>query len=284
VINRPRRLATFVALLSGIFSPLAAQSPDLIARGEATTVYITYSFTDPKTGGIVDVFGSGVVVSNHGHVLTAYHVMKEWLRQPATERAKHKLSGSIGSIYAPPGNLILTATQQEQGDFAVLKFGYRPTGGYAAAPICFYGDLSDLADRRFTAFGFPKGKNIQPVPGIFGNSTGEVPGTWSAQSNFIGGMSGGPVFDNRGLVVGIIHGGEGAPVQYVMPSVRMKSGLADNNIEARCESVLPGTGAAAAPSPVAGRAPVSIPPNCNEVIFTDSSVFPVKTTKRILCK
>ena len=77
---------------------------------------------------------------------------------------------------------------------------------YPTAKICFQESSSAKTGDHFFAYGFPHDQNFQPVDGTLG--TANAPGgRWAAASAFTYGMSGGPVYNSRGYVLGLVKGG-----------------------------------------------------------------------------
>jgi hypothetical protein len=111
----------------------------------------------------------------------------------------------------------------EQYDVALLQI-LRPAT-YKSAGVCFANTLAP--GEAVTGFGFPDGLERQSSPGTFGNASADN-GRWAVSFNNAEGMSGGPLYDQFGDVVGIIrgtYGGQGA--SNVITPVRRAKGLID---------------------------------------------------------
>jgi len=113
-----------------------------------------------------------------------------------------------------------------------LKLPY--LGKYESAPICLEeSDRIRMGD-SLMAFGFPADQNFQPITGMFGtqNAAG---GRWAATSAFTEGMSGGPIYNANGVVVGLIKGGLTntdavrfiTPIRHALPRLTI-AGAQDN--------------------------------------------------------
>lgn len=285
--------------------PGSSGAEDLLAHGKKRTVMISYDFTDNKTGAIKRATGSGVVISDEGHVLTAFHVVKPWMDQTDAEKDKNPVWGAVGGKYNPKVQLLgPSSREQDPGDFAVFQIGSSPPpGGHLPASIC-YVRFSEVPESKFVAFGYPLGSEIQPVEGLFGNASGPAL-TWSASTSFVEGMSGGPVFDKRGFLIGLIRSGLKPPVQFVTPIAFANSAMVSNSIKvpSTCTSPLqPSPVFAAAPSesfkaslkpalPLAtvskiSDQPASIKPRpsgCRAVAFTDKSRTKDWVEMRTIC-
>lgn len=186
-------------------------------------MYIYYDAVDPNTGARVAVQGTGFVVSPRGYVLTASHLLREWKNQSSVDKAnnpiKATLRDKVGYVIESP--LVLNPINigdPDQEDVALLKLPDPGVQDYSAANICFQAADATKVGDQVIAFGFPLAQNFQPVPGILG--TENAPGArWAAASAFAEGMSGGPVYNVRGSVIGIVKGGlSGAElVRWITP-------------------------------------------------------------------
>src|SRR4029077_11530580 len=156
-----------------------------------------------------------------GYVLTAAHVFRSWHEQTDASKAANQIwatrKGKPG--YIRESALILNPVNlgdADAEDVALLKLP--DDGTYEAAPICLAAGDGINTNDSFTAYGFPADQHFQPVPGWFG--TQNAPGArWFAASAFTEGMSGGPIYDARGAVVGLVKGGltDTEAVKYITP-------------------------------------------------------------------
>src|SRR4029077_7229119 len=198
-----------------------AQSPNLAKGARESIVYIYFDITDPQTGKKGRVQGTGFVISPSGYVLTAAHVFRSWHEQTDASKAANQIwatrKGKPG--YIRESALILNPVNlgdADAEDVALLKLP--DDGTYEAAPICLAAGDGINTNDSFTAYGFPADQHFQPVPGWFG--TQNAPGArWFAASAFTEGMSGGPIYDARGAVVGLVKGGltDTEAVKYITP-------------------------------------------------------------------
>ncbi len=179
-----------------------------------STAYIYFDVTDPATGAKSSVHGTGFVISRLGYILTASHLLRDWNRQTQAEKNNNPIRASLGDRpgYVSASPLVLSAVNAgspDSGDAALLKLpdpDRNAVQGYAPAPLCLAPVEETAMSDSFLAFGFPRGKNIQPVPGIFKAQSADG-GRLAASSAFAEGMSGGPVYDTAGNLIGMVKGG-----------------------------------------------------------------------------
>jgi len=223
----------FMALASA--QPAAAMSlEDLSPVALASTVYVDASYTDANTGMLKAVTGSGVVVSESGDVLTAYHVLKDWLAQTDEQKQSHPITVRIGSKFGDAAVVTFNSGDRDL-DVALLKI--RKPGAYASVPVCFVTSMSP--GEPLYAFGFPNNQEVQPIAGTYGSS-GADDNRWIASVDLDHGMSGGPVFNTDGRVVGIALGGYGlgdttrlvTPVQWAAILLAIKT-----TVRSQCRDV-----------------------------------------------
>jgi S1-C subfamily serine protease len=287
-------IAVLAAVAVGGLSAAALAQQDLSTHGTAKTVRISYKYTDPNTGQIGEATGSGVIITNRGYVITAYHVVAPWLRQPDTEKDKNQLKVTIGSKFGTQYQLLgPDSIDHDSGDFAIFRIADPPPpGGFSSATMCFE-EFGDVPGKTFMAFGFPLGYDIQPVDGRLGNDNGPKL-SWMASTSFAEGMSGGPVFDNNGLLIGLIRSGEKPPAQFVTPIWRARPAFLKSNIDGSkppCPSALIGSSVtvASAPSvPSTASAPAAPPTpsearNCRVESFRDVSRSRPYVEARTIC-
>lgn len=190
VINKSLHLFKLVAalLILNAILPFAVRPAKAI---EDKIVYIECK-KDGKTS-----YGSGVVVSADGHVLTARHVVPE----------NSECAGAIGVADRYDLKLLNLQPQDAPGfDAKLLRFAQ--THDYSFAEYCPYNQL-DVRKKIFVA-GFP-GKTETGAPsyreGILSTISLNSNGVIETDSQTVGGMSGGPVFSqNLNGIVGIVSG------------------------------------------------------------------------------
>lgn len=233
-------IAIFLLLsISGKFAE--AQSVESIAvQAGKSTVWITYDHTNSNSGAVEGSTGSGFIVDSAGHVLTAYHVVQKWLEQIPAEQGKHPLLARIGSINSPNPIGMEIVDYNAIADVALLKLKY--PNQYSALQLCFVSELPQ--GTAILAFGFPYAHELTPFNGLIANP--DAPGArWSANIDFVEGVSGGPVFNMNGRVVGLVKGGYGDinSIRYITQAIRARSMLGDIGVGDSCI-----TGSSEAPS------------------------------------
>ncbi|MEF2549450.1 serine protease [Aurantimonas sp. E1-2-R+4] len=275
---------TFWALIGHIPQVAALTLAEIGEEARPSTVHISYDATDPETGAVSVVNGSGFVVSSSGYVMTAYHVLEPWMAQPEAQRLQRSIMVRLGSIH----NESLTAELVEYNasatvgggaDLAVLRI--RRSATYATADFCYI-ENRPIGSRIF-AFGFPAGQELNYAEGAIANPDG-VGDRWTANINFDYGMSGGPVYDDLGRVIGVVKGGmKGVqPVRYITRLLRARSLLIDYGIDVeRCDNPSPATSKSAQSSN--SVIPTLNNSECNKIGFTDYSTFPPTFKTEVVC-
>lgn len=219
-------LAVLLGVLMGAGSVSAAEltSQQLAAKAQDSLVFIATKYFDENTSQTKAAgSGTGFVITASGLVLTAYHVVKDWNAQGDEDKANNPLRVRLGSSHGDEVDAQIVGIN-EQYDVALLQI-LRP-GTYKATGVCFATTLND--GEAVTGFGFPDGLERQSSPGTFGNASADN-GRWAVSFNNAEGMSGGPLYDAFGDVVGIIrgtYGGQGAS-NVVTPVRRARSMIED---------------------------------------------------------
>lgn len=189
---------------------------DLSKLARKSVVYLTVSHVDsnnPKNICTKVTQGTGFIISNDGYLLTASHNL-----QPPEECEQHiqlKIEGRIGYRKNKPLFSLAKVGQDDNLDVAILKFSPRGEA-FNYATICNSQRME--SGKKLAAFGFPKGSGFAPLPTIYSNSDGDA-GRWVASSDFTHGVSGGPVYDYTGKVIGMVQGGlKNTPaVRFIVP-------------------------------------------------------------------
>ena len=217
------RIAAWALL--GSFLGFAAQGQEARERiqlGKSATAFVDLG--DRGSGSAVCIDASGIFITNH-HVI-----------QGLATDATVKLVVEPNSA-APRVVQARALRQDEKWDLAVLKVAEGDGKPFAALQL---GDDSKLFETMsVTAFGFPFGKllagqgraypeisvNVGRVTSLRQNDGKLERIQLDAQLN--PGNSGGPVIDDSGAIVGIVHSGvRGAGVNFAVPVSRLKDLLA----------------------------------------------------------
>lgn len=165
------------------------------------------------------VVGSGFFIDNEGHILTNYHVIQSQV-DPAykgTSKLTVRLYSDEGRASAPrvPARVI---GWDEVLDLALLK---------TEAPVPAYVSLSHEASirpgQRVSAIGSPGGLEHTVSSGIvsaLGRRFLQLGQVFQVDIPINPGNSGGPVFDERGMVVGVVFAGiqQFDGVNFVIPA------------------------------------------------------------------
>jgi Trypsin-like peptidase domain len=185
---------------------------DISARAARTTAFIAISIDDISRGIKDQTYGSGFLVSDHGLIATSYHSLSDWLELGDDARKRSRIEVSLGSRFALPLEANYVAGRSDI-DIALLQIEVSPLP-ISAAPMCF---TADLPMQSFLfAFGYPLSADLTSAPGVY--LGGSPSGTWGIGARFPNGMAGGPVYDEKGFVIGMIKGSEPSSMQgYVTP-------------------------------------------------------------------
>ena len=211
-------LTAFAACCIGV-NGAVSQSPSPTEIARSSIVYIYLDATDPNTGAKKHVQGTGFIISKAGHVLTAAHLFKEWALQRDVDKVKNTIMSSlrdkVGYSLIPPLTLRIVDHGDPEGtDVALLQL---PDAGPEYSPASVCRSSAPHGGDNFIAYGFPLDNPFQSVPGTLG--TANAPGgRYFGTSNFDEGMSGGPIYDSHGVVVGLVKGGlDSAAVRWITP-------------------------------------------------------------------
>ena len=190
--SRLRRLRPLLAVWAALcYSAAEARPPD------HSIVYIR---CERESGRASE--GSGVVVSAQGHVLTAYHVVKN----------ASACFGSRGEKRVNTDWRLLQRDRINRSDAALMQFAPRnnesPFQPVRYLPSTFF-TTHDRRGARIDAFGFPRAStgDYHQKDGSLSNLTPDDADRFSGGAAVSKGMSGGPVMMGDGLV-GVVWGSE----------------------------------------------------------------------------
>jgi hypothetical protein len=223
-MRRPKTIVQGMVL--GLFLPflsVAAFAQDCsrwYTDFRESVVSISVEKVRKETGVVTRASGTGFIVSEEGHIVTAHHVVAD---DPNTDEIK--VFGAIGSLARPKTELLILSTDKTK-DIALLAFldnsqSYRPMPlgnpfvTIAGTQLCSLSFSSELNEDYHTTTGTLSKKTGE-------DKTAGIKNLWTTQmpSNF--GESGAPVIDlTNGGVVAIKYGGRNPGaiqnVNYVIP-------------------------------------------------------------------
>ena len=175
-----------MAVLGGAVLPNHPVTAEDCYRLNAASVLYLRSY---YASGTLKSTGSGFIVSSDGLVVTAAHVVKNGDRFAAVCEDESELELTL-------------VTSDEDADIAVLRL---PEGQYRAVRLA---EEAPDAGAVVRAIGFPiKGTDII-TEGIVSAQRAEVSGDerMLVTCDIVNGMSGGPIFNEAGRVVGVVSG------------------------------------------------------------------------------
>lgn len=212
----------FIALLYLFGTPLlatAATTEQIYARHRDTVLQVR--IVDRASGSKASI-GSGFLVSNDGLVITNYHVIAELIHQPDRYRAEF-LRGDGGIS----GTLQLVDIDIVH-DLALLR-GKKLNGSFLSPAR-----KAPAKGERLFAFGNPHDLGLTIVEGTY---NGLLENSLYDKIHFTGsinpGMSGGPVIDSDGAVIGVNVATAGNQIGFLVPAryvAELLKGQADEGV------------------------------------------------------
>lgn len=182
--------ALFLMIPSGAEQPVRYEAEEIYALSGSSVFYLR-NLGEYDT---VRSVGTGVMISEDGRALTAYHVVKNTVSLEAVLQDGRTLSGIKVEVY------------DEENDVALLRFPAAMEGErYSALPT----RSEDLKHgEHILAIGYPLKETPVITQGIVNSPDAMINGRSRvlASAQIVSGMSGGPVVDREGNVVGIISG------------------------------------------------------------------------------
>ena len=137
---KTRIVAIALVLLAQAWSvSVRAEEPrtEIAARDRASIVFIASEYFDKNTNMTQPgPTGSGFIVSDEGYVLTATHLIQDWLGQTEEDRKKFRLVGKIGTRTATESILLRFVAADSVGDYALLRLT-DSSKKYQPVQLCF---------------------------------------------------------------------------------------------------------------------------------------------------
>ncbi len=181
-------------------------------KASYSIVYIKIAGIVASNGSIEEKIGTGFVITENGHIITAAHNLSD---AKGADYKSVTITGRLGGKYKGTEIPLFVIEQKKNLDVALLRFP--DTGSkFVAADVCLSGD--PIVGSKWYAFGFPHDSDFTPLEGNFAN-VNVSGGRWQASIPLSFGMSGGPIYNKDGYVIGIAKGGlDGTEaVRYVTP-------------------------------------------------------------------
>jgi len=225
-------------------SPVRAQAwqPSQVYAGYRTATVFLQSETLDASGRKEMIYGTGFVVHRGGYVLTASHVV------PTDSAALKRLitQGIISSRWSHqyqyvPLNIIARLPER---DLVLLRFkGTEILPNHI--PVARSETLKVDLDTVVFALGFPQNEDLMVKEGRI-DSLNADGGNWNTSAALTYGMSGGPMVDQRGVVVGVMKSGVvGAEaLRYVIPITYARPLLDQAGVQYQDSAVVPSSGMA----------------------------------------
>jgi S1-C subfamily serine protease len=197
------------------------------AEGEKAIVFIRSSAG--SDGAPSTAAGSGFLVSGSGYLVTARHVI-----QPSLTTGTG-INVSLGSKNSYPVPAQVYYCPSDGPDICILKINASDVSDHKIANE----DLAALACRELkigetiSAQGYPAAGEANSLFTVPGQIVGDIGPQFLYPTALptAPGMSGGPVYDSSGKIIGVIKGtAVGTPHTYITPVSQIRGKLGDINI------------------------------------------------------
>lgn len=208
------KICGLIFLVGVTSTGVGAQDYSGIRTANQNAVVFIYSERVKKDGTGVreDSSGTGFVVTEYGHVISANHVVLEETRDTIV-----KTWGSIGSRNSAAKYPVEVVKREGDLDLVLLALQIPADLKLQIAQMGNSGGLR--LDAALYALGFPGKSDLSPATGILSNRSGPK-GRWQTTLGINRGNSGGPVFDPQTKkVVAIAWAGDDTAQQvtYAIP-------------------------------------------------------------------
>lgn len=197
-------LVIFMAITNVAF----AQDYSAIRKANQESIVFIHSHRDNKDGrGVAeDSFGTGFIVTEFGHVISANHVVL-----PESSDTVVTTWAYIGSRNSPNKFPIEVVKREPDLDLVLLALQIPASMTTRSAEIG--GSSKMQLDAALYALGFPGKLDLSPSTGILSNRSGPK-GRWQTTLGINRGNSGGPIFDPKtNKVVAIAWAGDDSAQQ-----------------------------------------------------------------------
>jgi len=180
-------LAMFVLLTSSAaaYQPQVITAQTCYARSKGSILYVRSYYQS----GALKATGSGFIITEDGLAVTAAHVVNNGAKTTVIMQDGTELAVTIASC-------------DTETDVAVLKL---PAGKYASLTL---GQAAPDGGSLLRAMGFPAKDTLVITEGIVASPEGTISGKTRilVTCDIVNGMSGGPIFNQYGEVVGVVSG------------------------------------------------------------------------------
>jgi hypothetical protein len=204
--------ATFAAPLS-VTTASAKSAAEIFQSNRQAVVRIEMA-ADPASPNREPMTGTGFIINPNGIVLTASHNLKGYVNPNVTP-----IKARIGAMNGQQVEADLVSSDSEN-DIAILKLR-----SASAVQSVTRGDSSALTSgARLTVIGFRSSIDIAPVEVSFATQSSNLgPKLWTINApGVVFGMSGAPVFNSDGAVIGMVVGGfPGTDIAFFYPEQSM---------------------------------------------------------------
>lgn len=226
---KKRHLLAACLLLTGGPATVRAEvkTEDVFGRFKAQVIQVRIleNFSGNKAA-----VGSGFAVDGQGLAVTNYHVVAPLLWRPGDYRAEAVLSdGGTREVSLHALDIV--------HDLALIRVSGPPLAPFALA------ETLPLKGTRLYAIGNPKDLGVTIIEGTY---SGALEESLYEKLHFTGsinpGMSGGPVIDGEGNLVGVCEATEGNQIGYLVPERFVRDMLAGAGTALGREELLPAIG------------------------------------------
>ncbi|WP_424753545.1 S1 family peptidase [Methylobacterium sp.] len=172
--------------------------------------------------------GSGFLVSNEGHIVTAKHVVQAAIESGATVTVSLRYKSNAQT----PALLSGCDGKGKYPDACIIRISEDVVKGEKVSAVEGIGCRKINLSEDLVGYGYAFGKHntLFAVPGKFIGGLGEFD-LYPTNLAFTYGMSGGPVVDTENNVVGVVAGGvKGGTHGYFTPISQVAAKLLDANV------------------------------------------------------